>query len=470
MDSCLTPDIAEATSALENVTYAELAVGQSAGLVHTVTQNDIALFATVSGDVNPAHLDEAYAGASMFKGIIAHGMLGGAFVSSVLGTRLPGPGTIYVGQQFRFLRPVRPGDVVTATVTVKEKLEKNRVILACTVVNAAGKPVIEGDAEVIAPSEKIRWTSHELPGVQLIDHHGHAALMARCAGMDPLPVAVVHPCDEVSLRGAAEAAAAGLIDPVLVGPEEKIRAVADAHGIGIAQFRIVDAAHSHESAERAVALVRAGEAGALMKGSLHSDELLAAVVRKEGGLRTARRVSHAFLMFVPSYRKPLIITDAAINIQPTLSEKLDICQNAIDLARSLGVETPKVAVLSAVETINEKIPSTMDAAALTLMASRGQIRGGIVDGPLAFDNAISRDAAATKGIQSPVAGDPDILLVPDLVSGNMLAKQLTFLANADAAGVVLGAKCPIILTSRADSVRTRLASCAVAVLAATKKG
>jgi len=294
----------------------------------------------------------------------------------------------------------------------------------------------------------------------------YEALLERCRAYEPIPTAVAHPCEESALTGALEAGAKGLIVPILVGPAAKIREVAIKAGLDLGKTRIVDVPHSHAAAAKAVELVRKGEAELLMKGSLHSDELLGAVVAKETGLRTGRRISHVFLMDVPTYHKVLIVTDAAINIAPTLEDKVDICRNAIDLAISLGVKKPKVAILGAVETVTSKMPSTIDAAALCKMADRGQITGGILDGPLAFDNAISRDAARVKGIHSEVAGDPDILLVPDLEAGNMLAKQLSFLANADSAGLVLGARVPIILTSRADSVRARIASCAVAMLAA----
>jgi phosphotransacetylase len=277
---------------------------------------------------------------------------------------------------------------------------------------------------------------------------------------------VAHPCEAAALAGAIDAATKGLIEPILVGPTAKIREVALANQIDLGRTRIVDAPHSHASAAAAVALVRQGEAELLMKGSLHTDELLGAVVARETGLRTGRRLSHVFIMDVPTYHKVLIVTDAAINIAPTVDDKADICQNAIDLAISLGVARPKVAILAAVETVTTKMPATVDAAALCKMADRGQITGGLLDGPLAFDNAISKDAARRKGITSDVAGDPDILLAPDLEAGNILAKQLTFLANADSAGLVLGARVPIILTSRADSVRSRIASCAVAMLAA----
>jgi phosphotransacetylase len=291
-------------------------------------------------------------------------------------------------------------------------------------------------------------------------------LLERCRELAPVTTAVAHPCDAAALTGALDAARMGFIEPILVGPSARIAEVARENGIDLGTTPIVDVPHSHASAARAVQLVREGKAGLLMKGSLHTDELLGAVVARETGLRTGRRLSHVFIMDVPTYHKALLVTDAAINIAPTLEEKADICQNAIDLAISLGVERPKVAVLAAVETVSSKMSATLDAAALCKMAERGQIRGGILDGPLAFDNAISLEAAQIKGILSPVAGDPDILLVPDLEAGNILAKLLSFLARADSAGLALGARVPIILTSRADSLRARVASCAIARLAA----
>jgi phosphate acetyltransferase len=290
--------------------------------------------------------------------------------------------------------------------------------------------------------------------------------VATAQSLPRLKVAVAHPCDAASLEAAIEAAELGLIEPILVGPRAKIAAAADALGKDISKMRIVEAPHSHAAAEGAVDLVRSGEAEALMKGSLHTDELMAAVVRREGGLRTARRISHCFVMDVPDHETALIITDAAINIAPTLEDKVHIVQNAIDLARALHVDPVRVAILSAMETVNPKVPSTIEAAALCKMADRGQITGGILDGPLALDNAIDIGAAKIKKIQSPVAGQANVLVVPDLEAGNMLAKSLTFLADADAAGIVLGARVPIILTSRADSTSTRLASCAVASLVA----
>lgn len=291
-------------------------------------------------------------------------------------------------------------------------------------------------------------------------------LLARCEGLSPVPTAVAHPCEATALEGAVEAAQKGLIAPLLVGPATKIAEIAASSGIDLSNLQIVDAPHSHAAATKAVELIREGKAEILMKGSLHTDELMSAIVSREGGLRTGRRISHVFIMDVPTYHKVLLVTDAAINIAPTLEDKVDICQNAIDLAISLGLEKPKVAILAAVETVTSKMPATIDAAALCKMAERGQIKGALLDGPLAFDNAISAQAAETKGIKSAVAGDPDILLAPDLEAGNILAKQLSFLANADSAGMVLGAKVPVILTSRADSVRSRIASCAVAKLVA----
>jgi phosphate acetyltransferase len=452
---------------IENRTFDEIAIGDSASLSRTLSKDDIALFAVMSGDVNPAHLDEPYAEASMFHRIIGHGMWGGALISAVLGTRLPGPGTIYLDQDLRFRKPVGLGDTITVTVTAKEKKpDKHVVVFDCRCVNQKGEEVITGTAVTMAPTEKIRRPRATLPDVQLRRHDKYQQFVDRCAELGPVPTAIVHPCDRASLEGAIRAAEAHLISPVLVGPEAKIRSVAAAEGIDIAGYEIVGVEHSHAAAAKAVALARAGKVEALMKGDLHTDELMHEVTAAESGLRTARRISHVFIMDVPNYAEPLMITDAAINIFPTLDDKRDICQNAIDLARVLGSPEPRVAVLSAVETVTAKIPSTLEAAALSKMADRGQITGGRVDGPLAFDNAVSELAAQEKHIVSPVAGKANILLVPDLEAGNMLAKQLTFMSGADAAGIVLGARLPIILTSRADNLRTRLASAAVAVMVA----
>jgi phosphotransacetylase/acyl dehydratase len=456
-----------ASTFIENRTFDEIAVGDSASLDRTLEQRDIELFAAMSGDVNPAHMDPAYAQTDIFHRVIAHGMWGGALISTVLGTELPGPGTIYLSQDLHFRAPVDLGDTITVSVTAREKKPAtHRIVFDCHCSNQHGATVILGTAEVQAPTEKIRRPRAELPEVRVADHLRFRALVESAARGVALPTAIVHPCDEASIAAAAEAARAGLIVPILVGPAAKVKAAAQRASIDIAAYRLVDVPHSHAAATQAVALVRSGEARLLMKGALHTDELMHAVVAADSGLRTARRLSHVYLMDVPGYARPLLVTDAAINIAPSLADKRDIIQNAIDLAHILGNAAPRVAVLSAVETVNPAIPSTVDAAALCKMAERGQIGGGIVDGPLAFDNAVSPEAAREKGIVSPVAGLADILVVPDLESGNMLAKQLSFLAGADAAGVVMGACVPIILTSRADVARARIASCAVAVLVA----
>jgi phosphotransacetylase/acyl dehydratase len=455
---------------IENRTFDAIMVGDTASTVRTLTQEDIELFAVVSGDVNPAHLDPAYAETDLFHRIIAHGMWGGAQISAVLGTQLPGPGTIYLSQDLHFHAPVGIGDTITTRIAVREKKpEKQRVVLDCRCTNQAGQEVITGTAEVQAPTETVRRHRVELPDVRLMRHQRFRDLLTQASGQPAVPMAVVHPCDALSLGAAAEVAALGLVIPILIGPATKIRAAAVQAGIDISRYRLVDVPHSHAAAARAVELVRAGEAALLMKGSLHTEELMHEVVATETGLRTERRLSHVYVMDVPTYPRPLLITDAAINIEPTLETKRDIVQNAIDLAHVMGVEQPRVAILCAVETVSPEMKSTLDAAALCKMADRGQITGGVVDGPLAFDNAVSPKAARDKGIVSPVAGQADILVVPDLEAGNMLAKQLSFLAGADAAGVVVGARAPIILTSRADSGRTRIASCAVAVLMAQAK-
>ena len=449
---------------IENKTFDEIQVGDTAELTRTLKRDDIELFAVMSGDVNPAHVDAKFAKSDMFHKVIAHGMWGGALISAVLGTELPGPGTIYLNQSFRFRKPVGIGDTVTVTVRVSEKRpEKKRVVLACACVNQAGETVIEGEAEVIAPVEKVRRPRVVLPEVHLHEQGArYRDLIGATRNLSPIRTAVVHPVDAASLGGALEAAADGLIVPVLVGPMAKIKSVAAAGGFDIAALECVDTAHSHAAAEVAVGLVRNGKADAIMKGALHTDEIMSAVVQKETGLRTERRISHVYALDVPHYPKPLFITDAAINIAPGIDDLRDIVQNAIDLVQALGVSLPKVALLSAVETVSSNLPSTIAAAALCKMADRGQITGGLVDGPLAFDNAISKASAATKHIASQVAGDADILVVPSLEAGNMLAKQLIYLSGAEAAGLVLGARVPIMLTSRSDSQLARKASAAIA--------
>ena len=459
---------AKTTKEIENVTYAELFLGQFASQVRTLTTQDIQAFASVSGDTNPTHMNATYANPQGdLSGVVAHGMLGGALISALLGTQFPGAGTIYLEQTLRFTNAVHVGDSLTITATVVSKTDaSNCVTLDCDVRNQFGSQVLSGQATVIAPTLKVRQPRISAPEIQLVDPQARFhQLLAKSKDLAAVRCAVVHPCDSGSLSGAMDAASYGLIIPVLVGPEDRIRAVANESGIDLSGVEIISVEHSHAAAELAADMAAAGDVEILMKGSLHTDELIGAVLRRPT-LRTGRRMSHVFRFDVPLYSKPLLITDAALNIKPTLMEKVDIIQNAIDFARILGVETPKVAILSAVETVNPNIPSTLDAAALCKMADRGQIKGGLLDGPLAFDNAISAEASRIKHIISPVAGDADILAVPDLESGNMLAKQLEYLAGASGSGLVLGARVPIALTSRADGPMARVSSALLALLAA----
>lgn len=455
------------TDMIENVTYDEISVGQSARLLRTLTLADIQAFAAVSGDTNPAHLNAEYANDTLFHGVIAHGMWGGALISALLGTQFPGPGTIYLEQVLHFTKPVRIGDTLTVTATVMTKDDaKKRLELDCQVVNQKGDRVLHGTAKVLAPSVKVRLPRVNAPLIQLFDPEARfKELLARSKGLEAVRCAVVHPCDAESLSGAMDSARYGLIVPVLIGPEVRIRHLAQEAGIDLAGVEIISVPHSHAAAEKAADMAANGEVEVLMKGSLHTDELIHSVLARPA-LRTGRRMSHVFRFDVPLYPKPLLITDAALNITPSLQEKVDIIQNAIDFARIMGIEVPKVAILAAVETVNPSMPSTIDAAALCKMADRGQIKGAILDGPLAFDNAISLHAAKVKHIESAVAGDADILVVPDLESGNMLAKQLEYLAGASGSGLVLGARVPIALTSRADGPMTRVASALLAQLAA----
>ena len=450
---------------LENRTYDQIRVGDTASLERTVTENDIELFALVSGDVNPAHLDAKFAAKDIFGKPVAHGMWTASLVSAVLGTTLPGPGCIYLGQTIAFTKPVFPGDTVTATVTVLEKQDKKRLVRLETVcTNQDGETVLKGEATVIAPKDSVRVKRKHMPGIRLRRHDRYDAFIERAKASPTVRAAIVHPCSAVAIQGAIEVRDEDLLDPVLIGPRAKIEAAAAEAGVSLDGFRIIETEHSHAAAEKAVEMAVCGEVAVLVKGSLHTDELLGAVVAPDSGLRTERRISHVYAMDIPAYDKPLIVTDAAVNILPSLDQKRDICQNAVDLMHQLGVEEPLVAVLAAVETVNDSMPATLDAAALTVMAARGQISGARVDGPLAFDNAISMAAAKTKGIVSPVAGQADILLVPDLEAGNMLAKQLIYFADAIAAGLILGARVPIVLTSRADPLTARMASAALARL------
>lgn len=455
---------------LTNRTFDELEVGETASLVRVVSEDDIKLFAATSGDVNPAHLDAKYAATDIFGHVVIHGMWTAALLSTLLGTQLPGPGTIYLGQDLRFRRPVAPGDTVTATVTVRKKSPDKRIVILDTLcVNQDGTEVLSGQATVIAPAEKLSLPRIPVPEVALRRHDRFDQFLEQARALPALTTAVVHPCSPEAILAVIEARDEGLIEPILVGPPRKIADAAEKAGISIDGLQLEATEHSHAAAIKAAALAAAGTVRALMKGSLHTDELLGAVVAAQSGLRTERRISHVYVLDVPAYPKPLLVTDAAINIMPTLDQKRDICQNAIDLLHLLGVAEPLVAILAAVETVNPAMPATLEAAALTVMAARGQITGARLDGPLAFDNAVNLDSARIKEIVSPVAGRADILVVPNLEAGNMLAKQLIYLAGADAAGLVLGARVPIILTSRADTLRVRLASAALAKLTAERR-
>lgn len=450
---------------IENRPFDEIQVGDTASIERRLHLEDVATLASLAGDLNPYLVDPAFASTHRYGEPVAPAPWALALVSALIGTVLPGPGAIIKAQTIDFLRPVGIDDLLTITLTVTAKHPAREVELGFAGRNQEGREVLSGTARVLAPAEKIRREAMGLPEIRLLRKGARLGLLIEAAkAHPPLSVAVVHPCDAGSLAGALDARDLGLIVPVLVGPETRIRAAAEKLGRSLDDIRLVATEHSHAAAAAGVELAQKGEVEALMKGSLHTDEILGAVVGHNGGLRTDRRLSHVFVMDVPSYDKLLLITDAAVNIAPTLAEKRDIAQNAIDLARAIGIATPKVAVLSAVETVTDKIPSTVDAAALSKMADRGQILGGIVDGPLAFDNAISAEAAKTKGITSAVSGQPDILLCPDLESGNMVAKQLGYLADGEASGIVLGARVPIMLTSRADGPAARAASAALAVL------
>jgi len=439
----------------ERNSFEELKLGDSAEITRKLGQGEgpaplSSLASDAAGEGHAAHL-------------VAQSAWLTALILEVIDAHLPGPGTRLIGHRLDFERPLTPAEPVTARVTLREKIaEPQELILDCVCVDQAKRTLASGQARVIPPIQKSQSPAMAPSAPPHEVGARYRELITAAKRLPPIRTAVVHPCDAASLVGALEAAEEGLIIPILVGPEPKIRAAAEAAGRSLDGVELVAAPHSHAAAERAAALAREGRVEALMKGALHTDELMAAALDPAMGLRTERRMSHVFAIDAPHYPKPLFITDAAINIYPDIETKRDIVQNAIDLARSLAIDPPKVAILSAVETINPKIPSTVDAAALCKMADRGQITGGLLDGPLAFDNAVSKEAARAKGIVSPVAGEADILVAPDLEAGNMLAKQLVYLAGAEIAGLVLGARVPIILTSRADGVLSRLASSALA--------
>ena len=411
-------------------------------LAHRVTAAELAPVAALLGSSDPALSSRSAA----------------TLMTRLLVSRFPGPGTRLLREDFRFAGQLLADEEVELSAEVAGTAAPGVLAIACQVRKPDGTVVLDGMAEVIPPS--VVPATADLP-FDIQPRRMLQILLGRCRALPPLPTAIVHPCDAASLEGAVLAAQQGLIRPILVGPEARIRAAAQEAGLDLAAVEIVATSHSHASAEQAVALVGQGRAAALMKGSLHTDELLAAAIAREAGLRTERRVSHAFVMDAPLYPRLLIITDAAVNIAPDLEAKADIVRNALRLAAAIGIELPRVALLAAVETVTPRMPSTIEAAALCKMAERGQIMGGILDGPLAFDNAVSEAAAKAKGIVSPVAGRADILMVPEIESGNMLAKQLALLGGAESAGIVLGLRVPVALTSRSDDATSRLASAAL---------
>jgi len=447
------------TDTVRNIIWDELEVGQTASLERVCADRDLFLFAHVSGNLNPKMLPGEEG-----EKAVAPSMWVASLISAVLGNHLPGPGTFYRAQSLRFLGRVAVGERLKVTVTCTEKLERPVALFKTTVALADGTIVCEGIGEVDVPTEVQHASVHALPGLILDEIDHFAPLIARAAQLPAIRVGIVCPDDANSLGGALLAHASGLIQPVLLGNRAKIEAAAVGINADISGFELVEIEGHRAAAARAVAMVHEGKLDALMKGNVHSDDLLGEVVKKDGGLRGDRRITHVFVMDVPTQPNLLFISDAAINITPDLTTKIDIVQNAIDVAIACGAENPRVGILSAVETVNPAIPSTIDAAVLSKMAERGQIKGGIVDGPLAMDNAIDMEAARTKGITSLVAGRAEVLIVPNMEAGNMLAKELTFLARAEAAGLVLGARVPVMLTSRADNDRARLASTAVALL------
>lgn len=450
---------------IENRPFDTLRIGDTAELSRFCTGNDLLVYASATGNHNPMHLPDADVDGDGKPEGIASGIYVASLISAVLGNMLPGPGTLYRGQSLRFHRLARAGDELLARVTVTALAPDGGVTLA-TEVRRSGDDalILSGEAEVTAPRVKIRFDDAEVPGLIVERHRHFAALLKKAEPLPALRTAVVCPDEANALSGALLAASHSIITPVLVGDAARIRHLAAEIGADLTGIEIVDAANAAAAARAAVDMARAGQVQAIMKGYIHTDELLHPMLDKDCGLRTGRRFTHVFVMDVPGAPTPLLVTDAVINIAPDLQTKVDIVQNAIELALSIGLKQPRVGVLSAVETVNPSIPSSVDAALLSKMAERGQITGGLVDGPLAMDNALDLAAARTKGLRSGVAGRAEVLVVPGIDAGNMLVKLLTHLAHAGVAGVVLGAKVPIILTSRADDPMARLASAAIAAI------
>ncbi len=450
---------------LENRTFDEMHVGDTASLTRTLTEKDIQVFAIMSGDINPAHVDVEFAQSDMFHKIIGHGMWGGALISTVLGTQLPGPGTLYVGQTLRFKKPVAIGDTLTVKVTVVEKKpEKNRVIFSCEVTNQKNEVVMEGQAEVVAPSKKIRRPKAVLPEITLRRPYSlFDPYLAKAKKLGPLKAGVIHPTHAKIIEAVHDAQIAGFIDPVLIGKKERILHAAEEVEIDISQYEIINVEHSHAAIVRTIALARSHDLDLIVRGGVTKEELLHLLQKQDKGLLTERHMSYALVLDIPTYPKALILTDPIVNIDPNLEVKREITQNAINFAHVLGIEMPKVAILAGMDNVSSTMRSTVDAAGLCKMAERGQIKGGILDGPLTFDNVISYEVAKSKGIQSPVIGDADIIVVPSVETGNILSEQLEYLAESCNAGLLLGSRVPVLM-SRINDVYSSTVACALAIL------
>ena len=455
---------------IENRTYDEIKLGESAILTRTLKPQDIQLFAIMSGDVNPAHVDPEYAHSSMFHEVIAHGMWGGALISTVLGTEFPGPGTIYISQTLRFSRPVKVGDTITIKITCKQKFDHNKhIVFDCQCTNQDELKVISGEAEVLAPTEKVKRERVELPEVTISDRWArYKKLLARATGLPAATAVFAQPVHAESLHSAVTAAESGFLRPVLVGPEKEMREVARQNGISLLRCRLIDVPHARAAVARAVEMARSGEADIIVQGDMTTADFMLRLIGPDG-LRGVRRFSHVLYLDVPSYPRPIIVSDMMLNIEPSLEDKVEIVQNAIDFARLMGLAEPKVAILAGIDTVTPRMRATLDAAALCKMAERGQITGGVLDGPLGIDSAISIVAARNAALKSAVAGRADVLIAPNLEAGNMLAKQLEHLSDAISGGVVLGGRVPIVLANRNDPIESRVASLVLALLVASRK-
>lgn len=448
---------------IENRTFDEIEIGESATLEKRLTMDDIKLFAVMSGDVNPAHVDEEFARSSRFHELIGHGMWGGALISTVLGTKLPGPGTIYLGQTLRFRGPVTLGDQIRVTVSATEKDErKGQVVFACECRNQEDALVLDGEARVLAPKEKVRRPRAVMPTIRMAEQGKLSEMLAAADYSEPITAAVVHPVDLESMQALDAAVKQGLIRPILIGPAARMQSAADDAGVDISGFEQVAVRHSHGAAETAVGMAAAGDVDTVIKGGLSTDELLGKLMDPGNGLRTERMPSQVMAFDVPTYPRPLLISDPLVNIHPGLFEKRDIVRNAVVLAHALGIHEPRVAMLSSSESIDPKLPSTLDAAAICKMVDRGQVEGAVIDGPMAFDAAISGATARARALESPVAGRADVLVAPDLEAASMLVKQLSHLADARGAGILIGLRVPVVMSGRDDNVASRLTGVALA--------